>query len=132
MTNYGDEDIYDLRMLADELRELIDSEENDLDEQADIGVLVGLAEELANTRQAMTPAEAADKLQEIGDNYEPTLIRDSYFTTYAEELADDIGAIDRDARWPLNHIDWEAAASELQMDYTSVTLDGIDYWIRSW
>jgi hypothetical protein len=58
------------------------------------------------------------------------LIRDSYFEEYAEELANDIGAIDRNARWPLNHIDWEAAADELKMDYTAVDFDGVTYWTR--
>lgn len=58
------------------------------------------------------------------------LIRDSYFRDYAEELADDIGAIDRNAKWPVNCIDWEQAARELQMDYTSLEFDGVTYWYR--
>lgn len=59
-----------------------------------------------------------------------TLIRDSYFKDYAMELADDIGAIDNNASWPLTCIDWGQAARELQMDYTSVDFDGVTYWIR--
>lgn len=59
-----------------------------------------------------------------------TLIRDSYFETYAQELADDIGAVDRNATWPQTCIDWEQAARELQMDYTSVEFGGITYWVR--
>lgn len=59
-----------------------------------------------------------------------TLIRDSYFVEYAEQLAEDIGAIDRDASWPLSHIDWDAAADELKQAYTSVDFDGVTYWIR--
>ncbi len=62
--------------------------------------------------------------------YGATLIRDSYFTEYAEQLADDIGAIDRNARWPLSCIDWDKAASELQQDYTGVEFDGVTYWVR--
>lgn len=60
-----------------------------------------------------------------------TLIRNSYFEEYAEQLAEDIGAISRDLQWPLDHIDWEAAADALKMDYTSVDFDGVEYWIRS-
>lgn len=75
------------------------------------------------------------KLQEEAEGgdweYGEVLIRDSYFDQYARDLADDIGAIDRDANWPLNHIDWEAAADELKQDYTCVDFDGVDYWIRS-
>jgi uncharacterized protein YlaI len=62
--------------------------------------------------------------------YGASLIRDSYFREYAEELADDIGAIDRNATWPLNHIDWDAAADELKQDYTEVDYDGVSYWVR--
>ena len=65
-----------------------------------------------------------------GDWYPLTLIRDSYFRTYAEELADDIGAIPRDAGWPMNCIDWEQAARELRYDYSGVDIDGVTYWTR--
>jgi hypothetical protein len=59
------------------------------------------------------------------------LIRDSYFETYARELAEDIGAIGENAIWPNNCIDWERAARELQYDYTAVDFDGVAYWVRS-
>lgn len=59
-----------------------------------------------------------------------TLIRESYFQTYAEELAGDIGAIDPKATWPNNCIDWERAARELAMDYTHVDFDGVTYLVR--
>lgn len=80
--------------------------------------------------------EALKTLQEEGQGYccdwkhGATLIRDSYFKEYAEELAGDIGAIDPSAGWPLSCIDWEQAATELQIDYSSIDFDGIDYWIR--
>jgi hypothetical protein len=63
--------------------------------------------------------------------YGSTLIRDSYFVEYAQELAEDIGAVNSDAGWPVYCIDWEHAARDLQMDYTSVDFDGVDYWARS-
>lgn len=59
------------------------------------------------------------------------LIRDSYFEDYARQLADDIGAIPDDAKWPATCIDWEQAAAELRQDYTHVEFDGESYWIRS-
>jgi len=62
--------------------------------------------------------------------YPITLIRDSYFRDYAEELAEDIGAINANATWPNNCIDWDRAARELQADYTSVDFDGETYWTR--
>ena len=60
-----------------------------------------------------------------------TLIRDSYFTEYAQQLADDLGYIKKDVNWPYDCIDWEKAADELKTDYTSVDFDGVEYWIRS-
>jgi hypothetical protein len=65
-----------------------------------------------------------------GDWYPVTLIRDSYFKDYAVELADDIGAVDNNARWPMTCIDWNQAARELRMDYSSVKFDGVTYWYR--
>lgn len=62
--------------------------------------------------------------------YGVSLIRDSYFRNYAEELADDIGAIDASANWPLDCIDWNKAANELKMDYTPLDFDGVTYWVR--
>jgi hypothetical protein len=59
------------------------------------------------------------------------LIRDDYFTEYAEQLADDLGAIDRNASWPISCIDWEKAADELKADYSSFEFDGVTYWMRS-
>lgn len=60
-----------------------------------------------------------------------TLIRDSHFKAYAQELADDLGLISADARWPATCIDWEEAAEELKQDYTAYDFDGVTYWGRS-
>ena len=62
--------------------------------------------------------------------YGATLIRDTYFQEYAQELARDIGVLDYNLSWPSSHIDWEAAANELKMDYAVVDFDGVDYYVR--
>jgi hypothetical protein len=59
-----------------------------------------------------------------------TLVSDDYFEEYAQELAGDIGAIQADAKWPNNHIDWTAAADELKGDYTAIEYNGDTYWGR--
>lgn len=76
------------------------------------------------------------KLAEQGEGYGDwehgeTLILDSYFEEYAQELASDIGAIKKDAEWPNNHIDWTAAAEELKNDYTELDFGGETYHMRS-
>ena len=59
-----------------------------------------------------------------------TLIRDSYFREYAQDLAEECGLINPDAHWPNDCIDWDRAARELQVDYFPVDFDGVTYWIR--
>lgn len=63
--------------------------------------------------------------------YGVQLIDKDDFEAYAQELAEETGAIDRNAGWPLRHIDWEAAARELEGDYTSVEFLGTSYLFRA-
>jgi hypothetical protein len=65
--------------------------------------------------------------------YGETLIRDSYFVEYAQELADEVtpmSSIQGDQGWPFTCIDWGRAARELQFDYTAIDFDGVTYWVR--
>lgn len=67
-----------------------------------------------------------------GENWYPvTLVRDSYFEDYAQELAEELDLVKRDVHWPYNCIDWEQAARELKQDYSSADFDGVTYWYRS-
>ena len=104
----------------------------DVDDLEDAkGTLAALDSMLNDLGIRPEPGCVADELEDVARN-EVTLIAEDYFQTYAEEMAYDIGAIDPDAGWPNNHIDWKAAAEELSYDYSAVTLDGHDYLIRSW
>ena len=87
----------------------------------------------ADCREELTALEKlAEEAIGSGDReHGETLIRDSYFNEYAQQLAEDVGAIPDDSRWPCTCIDWDQAARELLMDYHSVDFDGVDYWIRS-
>lgn len=58
------------------------------------------------------------------------LILNSYFEEYAQQLAEDIGAIDPDASWPTNCIDWGMAADQLQSDYSCIDVGEYTYWTR--
>ncbi len=49
---------------------------------------------------------------------------------YARELAEDIGAMPSEDAWPSRHIDWAAAARALAQDYSLVTIDGSDWYVR--
>lgn len=58
------------------------------------------------------------------------LIAVDYFEEYAQDLAEECGYINRDATWPYTCIDWQRAAEDLSQDYTVVTFDGEDYYVR--
>lgn len=112
-TNF--DDVIDSRDVIAAIEELEAIETRDADEQAELDSLKALAEEGEG---------AADW------THGETLVRDSYFKEYAMQLADDIGAINSNATWPNNCIDWDRAASELRMDYFSVEFSDVTYWIR--
>ena len=126
ITNY--EDTFDSRDVLERIEEL----ESKLDE-----VLEDYPEEQESIDEIQ---EELDNLNSIRNQYYDqaefefgvTFIRDSYFEDYAREFAWDIGRIsDLDSiEWPLNCIDWEEAANELQSDYTDIDFDGVTYWAR--
>ena len=109
-------DILDSREIIDRIAELKAEDERDEDEQQELNGLVNLAKQLEGYCDDW--------------GYGVTLIHDTYFEDYAKELAWEIGAISPDHTWPLNCIDWEQAARDLQMDYTYATFNGEIYWAR--
>ena len=122
-----EERIEELETELEELTQALeDADGEDEVEEAELNLEVfdesSDGEELKNLR---------DFREEVGSSeweYGLTLIKDSYFVTYAKELAYDIGAIEKDLPWPANHIDWDAAADALQYDYSSASIDGETYY----
>ena len=106
----------------------------------------GTADEYLDSRDLIQYAEDEDNAADDPDTvteilgladegiedweYGAQLIREDAFTEYAQQLAEDIGAIDPDASWPLSYIDWDRAADALKMDYSIVTFLGHDYYVR--
>ncbi len=91
-------------------------------------------EELEGTEDEDEKAEleALTDFAEQGnfESYRQELIRESYFTDYAMELAKDIGSIQDYDAWPATCIDWEQAAEDLKQDYTELDYDGVTYYGR--
>lgn len=114
-------DVFDSRDVDKRITELEFNIENRGDEED----ALPLKDELK------TLTEFRDEVGSGEYKYGITFIADSHFKEYAEQVAEDIGAIDRDAAWPLNYIDWDAAADALKMDYSSITLDDYEFWYRS-
>ena len=70
---------------------------------------------------------------EIPDwEYGEMLVRYSAFVEHAQDLANDTyGSTLDDANWPLNYIDWPAAAEALKQDYNEVRFNGVSYYGRA-
>jgi hypothetical protein len=115
------DDIIDVRDVIARVEELEEAAEDDTENQTDLKKLMKLLNELKGY---------GGNEQWRSDWYPGLLIRDSYFKKYAKEFADDIDAVPEDATWPMNCIDWDQAARELQTDYSSVEFEGTTYWYR--
>lgn len=89
-------------------------------EQSDEGIELHILEKLASEA-----GNAEDW------SYGVTLIRDSYFEEYAEELVKEIGDLPKDLPWYIeSNIDWKGVVEDIQQDYFSADFDGITYWVR--
>jgi len=138
--NYND--VIDLRDITDRVEELRDEVEGNVPGSIK-GTWIILDEDGAVyadvTEQRQELATLESLLSELkgyggdhdweGDWYPGCLIRDSYFTSYAQELCEDIGDIPSNLPSYIE-IDWEATARNIQQDYSSVEYDGVTYWYR--
>lgn len=62
---------------------------------------------------------------------ERTAIPESEFEDYAWSLAEDMyGSTISYELWPFDHIDWEAAADALKIDYVEFDFEGDTYLVR--
>ncbi len=150
--DWGSADILDSRDIIARIDEL-ESAESDLESATDeleemeeeeggaTAAQLATARETRNDAADSFPSEDRRELvtlREIADqgnygdwDHGATLILDSHFVAYAEQMAEDIGAISADAQWPLSYIDWDAAADALKADYTEIDVDGETYFMRA-
>ena len=84
----------------------------------------GDAAELKNLK------EIIEKMGSAATREHETLIRESYWEDYVEQLCEEIGDIPKDLPAYI-HIDWKWTAREIAMDYSTVELDGISYYYRN-
>lgn len=82
--------------------------------------------------ELVTLRNFAEQIEDASDyRHGLLLIRETAFEDYARELAEDLGLVADDSKWPSCHIDWEAAAEALQIDYSEAEFDGVTYYYRS-
>jgi hypothetical protein len=133
----------DAAELASETADAADAARNNpQDETAAAGLAEEAREALDEAEDALTEwdAEHADELKALADfidegtdefRHGETLIREDHFEDYARELADELGMIPRDAKWPLTCTNWSEAADELRQDYTEADFLGHTYLFRA-
>lgn len=106
-------------ILADISTEITDWGDTPSGHDSDIESVYTFATAWAECEQEMdvvvAALEAGVEADDIDEAYCGQFDNDEAF---AEDMADNIGAIDRDAKWPTNCIDWEQAARELMHDYS--------------
>jgi hypothetical protein len=124
----NDQDIIDSRDIINRIEELKELIEGEGCEEActEYKLELAMLEDLAKQGEA----ESSDWI------HGETLIRRSYFVDYTEELINDCYEMPKQMHsgdWPFRHmtIDYEAAAKELEQDYSSIDFDGVEYLIRS-
>jgi hypothetical protein len=132
------EELEELETACNDAREELEAAEKEEDAEN-----IETARDAVETADALFSAEerlelaALRKLAEDAEGcadwkYGETLIRESYWEAYCQELCKDIGDIPQNLPWYIeNHIDWGGVAREISMDYTDVDFDGVTYKIRS-
>lgn len=123
-------DLRELATLATECGEEIADTDTDAEDVTDAKeTLAKLAELCADLGRAVDEEDAEDvasALEALGNEY-GALIAEDYFEAYARDYTEEVQEI---PDWILGHIDWTSVAREMSMDYTSITFDGEDYYIR--
>lgn len=76
-------------------------------------------------------AELEELESEISEwRHGETLILDCDFVEYVEDMLKDCGDLPKDIPWYIA-IDWQKTADNIAMDYSIVTYQGQDYYVRS-
>lgn len=131
MTNFefnSTDDIIDVRDIIERFEELESDLEAYVEKMDDWQANADATEEHAALEALLSDlcGNGGDE-QWRGDWYPVTLIRDSYFEQYMDELLEDCGDLPKDLPCYLSiTVDYKA----LQMDYTSCEIDGVTYWYR--
>jgi hypothetical protein len=101
-------------------------------------VMPGTATEIAEIKAELATLEKlAEEASGSPDwTYGETLIRETYFTDYIEQLIDDCYEMPKElnsGEWPWRHVtvDYEAAAEEAKADYIDCDFGGVTYLIRA-
>jgi hypothetical protein len=121
-------DIIDVRDIIARIEELEDAISAYAEKMTDWQDNADNTEELAKLQALLDDLEGLGGDEQWRGNWYPvTLIRDSYFKDYMDEMLEDCGDLPKDLPCYLSiTVDYKA----LQMDYTSISIDDVTYWTR--
>ena len=132
-------DLRDLAELAIECRDVLDPENEpdtyDEDERQEAREILVKLSKLASDLNEQSDATDGDSVSEALDAamgaYGPTLLSEDYFPEYAKEFVSDCGYISDDLPELIaNNIDWAGIAEDMRHDFTCISFDGGDWYIR--
>jgi len=115
-------DVRDIIARVEELETEMPENDNDVRNWVDLGEYTKLTEILDDLK-----GEGGDE-QWRGDWYPVTLVCEDHFTEYAEQLVCECHDLSKLPNFV--HIDWEATAREVKVDYSEVSVDGFTYFYR--
>lgn len=140
------QDVLDSRDIIERIDELEselqdaanDQRDNEEDEDADLTAFV--ENQIAEDGEFSEDAKEYKILKALQDDaegysedwqYGSTLIRDTYFTEYCQQLVEDVGDLPKELpAYIENNIDWGGVAKDLKVDYTEIDFDGVTYYVR--
>jgi hypothetical protein len=129
------DDVIDSRDIIERITELESEladflEETEEDEDG-VEVVVNDEDDFDDIAELRTLRELRDEVDGYASDwkYGVTLIRRTYWVEYVEEMLKDIGDLPRDIPSYIE-IDWEATASNIEQDYSTVDFDGEEYLYR--
>jgi antirestriction protein len=127
------DDVIDVRDIIARIEEIEDAQRLHNEEHGEgdwLGAYPSDAEEIALLSTIMEEMKGyGGDEQWRGDWYPLILIRESHFTDYVQEMLEDCGQIPKDLPHYI-HIDWEATARDVQVDFTPIDVDGATYFYR--
>ena len=132
LTQFDSRDMNDrINSLEDDIEEIeYEIEDDEFESEKEKNSLQSYLNELAEEFDTLNSIK-----EDWGDNSSfkdgILFVREDCFADYAEELAYDLGYINDDLPyWISAHIDWQAVADDLLVDYQSIELDGTTYYGR--
>jgi hypothetical protein len=115
---------------AEILNEWLDDQETEYPEFPEGSpTLTGAIRELCDEYRILKELESEAEGYASDWKFGETLIRDTYWVEYCEELCKDIGDLPKKIPAYIE-IDWEKTAENIKADYTELDWDGAKYYIR--